>query len=86
MVQRKAYPVPADQSVEARKSRFYENGGCPVHGGVMGQTDGWYEDDPWGNYTIVGCDRNSCTFAAKAFSLKGPWEALPQHAHLLADQ
>lgn len=83
MTRRKVYPVPADQSVAARKRRFYEEGGCPIHGGVMSQADGWYEDDPWGPYTIVGCSRNACTVEAIAFSFLGPWELLPQYAHLL---
>lgn len=50
----------------------------------MGQVDDdWFQDDPWGEYTIVGCDRYSCTVQAKAFSFLGPWELLPQHAHLV---
>lgn len=75
--------MPADQSVAARKKRFYEHGGCPIHGGVMSQADGWYEGDSWGDYTIVGCSRNACTVEAIAFSFMGPWELLPQHAQLL---
>jgi len=83
MALKKKYPVFADQSLPARKLRLYRHGGCPIHGGFMGQVDSWYEDDRWGAYTVVGCDRYSCTVQAKAFSFSGPWELLPQHAHLL---
>jgi hypothetical protein len=86
MARRKVYAVPADQSAAARKKRFYEDGGCPIHGGVMSQADRWYVGDAWGDYTIVGCSRNSCNVESIAFSFMGPWELLPQHAHLLADQ
>ncbi|MFO1305610.1 MAG: hypothetical protein U1F54_17925 [Burkholderiales bacterium] len=52
----------------------------------MSQEDGWYEGDPWGDYTIIGCSRNACTVQAIAFSFMGPWELLPPHAHLLEPQ
>lgn len=79
------HAVPEDQSVTARKSRLFRSGCCPIHDAAMGQVDGWYYDDEWGKYTIVGCDRNGCEVKAKAFSASGPWELLPEHAHLLAD-
>lgn len=80
----KIYPVPADQSVAARKGRLY-SGSCPIHDLEMSQVDGWYYDDQWGDYTIVGCDRNGCKVAAKAYSFRGPWKLLDEHAHLLEE-
>lgn len=82
----KVYPVPADQSVEARKQRLYRDGSCPIHDAAMGQVDGWYYDDEWGKYTLIGCDRNGCKVMAKAFSFYGPWELLEEHAHLLEEE
>jgi hypothetical protein len=81
----KVYPEPADQSARARKARLYSDGSCPIHDTGMGQIDGWYYDDEWGKYTIVGCATNGCKVAAKAFSAHGPWELLEEHAHLLEE-
>lgn len=79
----KVYPVPDDQSVLARRKRLYRDGSCPIHDAAMGQVDGWFYDDEWGKYTIIGCDRNGCKVQAKAFSSDGPWQLLEEHEHLL---
>lgn len=79
----KQYPVPIDQSVAARRRRLFWGYGCPIHGGVMSQDDDWYEDDPFGIYTLVACSRNNCQVRAKAYSVSGPWELLPEFAHLI---
>lgn len=82
---RKYYQVPTDQSVAARRKRLYLYCGCPIHGGVLSQADAWYDDDPFGRYTIVACSRNDCTLEAKAYSAVGPWELPAQFAHLIEE-
>lgn len=70
----------AKQSKQDREFRLSE-GRCPIHGGEMGQIDGWYEEHGV-SYTIVGCARKDCDFCAKAFSFEGPWELLPEFKFL----
>lgn len=86
MGKNKIHSVPADQSLAARRKRFYQDGGCPIHGVAMGQSDGWYGDDPWGPYTIISCGRNGCPVEARAFSPEGPWDLPPEFAHLIENE
>lgn len=71
----------AKQSKQDREFRLCE-GRCPIHGGWMGQIDGWYEEHGV-SYTIVGCPRKDCDICAKAFSFDGPRELLPEFKFLL---
>lgn len=71
----------AKQSKQDREFRLSE-GRCPVHGGGMGQIDGWYEENGV-SYTIVGCASKDCDICVKAFSFDGPWELLPEFQFLV---
>ena len=72
----------AKQSKKDREFRLSE-GRCPIHGGWMGQIDGWYYPRNSAAYTIVECGRNDCNVRAKAFSVLGPCELLPEFGFLL---
>ena len=71
----------AKQSKQDRELRLSE-GRCPIHGGWMGQVDSWYEMDGV-SYTVVGCGRRDCNIRAKAYSMDGPWELMPEFEYLL---
>ena len=69
------------QSTQDRELRLSE-GRCPVHGGWMSQIEPWHESDGV-SYTVVGCSRRDCEIRAKAFSIDGPWELMPEYVYLL---
>lgn len=69
------------QSSSDRLQRL-NRGCCPIHGIYMSQIDGWYVEDDGCHYTIVGCNRHDCKVSAKAYGIDGPWEILPDYAHL----
>ena len=85
MMARKLWPIPDDQSVAARKKRFYEAGLCPIHGDQMSQVDGWFVDELRGKYTVLGCGKNGCPAKARAYSITGPWVLLPECADLIEE-
>jgi hypothetical protein len=74
--------MPKGQLVAARRERLAK-GCCPLHGLGMSQVDGWYYPMHERPYTIVGCPYPQCEVQAKAFSIDGEWELLPQCAHLV---
>jgi len=51
----------------------------------MSQVDGWYCDDEWGAYTVIGCSSGDCNIRAKAFLYHGPWRLFEENAHLLEE-
>lgn len=77
---------PQKQSKEDRTNRLSE-GRCPVHGIWMPQVDSWHEQNggalDGAQFTIVECPRGDCHIRAKAFSIDGPWELLPEFVYLL---
>ena len=70
------------QSLADRLDRI-NHGRCPIHGLFMSQVNRWYYPANREPYTIVGCPRRDCNARAKANSYDGPWEILPECAHLL---
>ncbi len=52
----------------------------PQVGSWQEQIGGSYDG---ADYTIVECPRRDCHIRAKAFSVDGPWELLPEWIYLL---
>ena len=80
----KARKSGAKQSRADRLERI-NHGACPVHGAGTGQVDGWYYPAGKRPFTTVGCCRKTCEIKLKSYSYDGPWEIMPEWAHLLEE-
>lgn len=72
------------QTASDRIKRLNE-GRCPIHGGWMGQIDGWHEPQGGEPYTIVGCSRRACKISVISYGFDGPWKLPPEFESLLND-
>ena len=72
----------AKQSAFDRAKRL-SNRCCPVHGLGMSQASTALADDDGREYVLVDCPRRDCSILVKAYSPDGPFELLPEWAHLI---
>ena len=77
--------MPKPKQSSSDRLQRLARGCCPIHGVFMSQVDRWYVEDDGRRHTIVGCSRKDCNVRAKAYGSDGPWEVLPNFAHLFED-